>query len=181
MNNNSIGQLNYRKERLELDSYFTPPYATELLLSKEEFKGSILEPACGHGHISKVFEEKGYKIVSSDLREDSYGTNNMDFMECLMKPDNVVTNPPYSHAEKFVHKALSITNNKVAMLFRLSFLESARRHSIFTETPIARVWVLCKRLPHWDGQMFKGSATFAHCWVVWDKAYSGEPKIGWLI
>lgn len=182
MNKNDIGQLNYRKERLEFDSYFTPPSATEKLLSKVKFNGSILEPASGSGHISKVLESHGYKVMSSDLRPDAYGTPNVDFLASTTQVDNIVTNPPYSHSEEFVKHALWLSTGKVAMLFRLAFLESARRYGLFTQTPLTNVYVLCKRLPHWDGVEFKGSATFAHAWFIWENnAKVGETKIDWLL
>lgn len=182
-NKNSIGQLNYRSsaDRLEFDSYFTPPYATELLVNTVEFEGVVWEPASGDGHISKILEKKGMEVVSSDLRPDCYGTSGFDFFSSTQVVDNIITNPPYKGSEKWVEHGLKLTTKKLAMLFRLSFLESAKRNPMFNNTPLEHVWVLSKRLPHWDGKTFKGSATFAHAWFVWDHSYEGETKIGWLI
>ena len=183
MNNNEIGQLNYRsdKDRLFFDSYFTPPYATNKLLEVVKFDGDILEPASGDGHISKILESSGYNVISSDLRPDCYGTSGLDFLSMKDKVDNIVTNPPYCLAEEFMGHGLQLINNKMALLFRLSFLESAKRYPLFTNSPLSNVFVLSKRLPHWDGKEFKGSATFAHAWFVWDKHHDGPPTIGWLL
>jgi len=49
------------------DFYPTPPEGTRALLSVERFDGSIWEPACGDGAISRVLIEAGYEVVSSDL------------------------------------------------------------------------------------------------------------------
>ena len=41
-------------ERQREDYYATEPAATEWLCKLETFKGPILEPACGEGHMSKA-------------------------------------------------------------------------------------------------------------------------------
>ena len=54
-----LGASNHTKEkREEHDYYATNPIAAELLLKLEKFK-NILEPACGEGHLSKVFLKHG--------------------------------------------------------------------------------------------------------------------------
>ena len=53
-------------EREAFDYYATEPRAAELLLELEHFE-NILEPACGEGHLSRVFEKAGIKTTSSNL------------------------------------------------------------------------------------------------------------------
>lgn len=55
------------------DFYATPPIIIEKLLLKEEIVGSVYEPACGEGHISKVLINKGINVFSSDLYYRGFG------------------------------------------------------------------------------------------------------------
>ena len=55
--------------REENDFYATPPLATEALLKIFNIDKNIpiLEPCCGKGHISKILEKNGFKVISNDL------------------------------------------------------------------------------------------------------------------
>lgn len=83
-------------KRAAYEFYPTPPEATRALLSAEGFEGSIWEPACGDGAISKVLEAAGYQVVSTDLIDRGYGAGGHDFLKSD-KPlaKNIITNPPY--------------------------------------------------------------------------------------
>lgn len=70
-----LSRLNYRyPRRVPHDFYPTPPEAVRALLSVETFTGSIWEPACGDGAISKVLIEAGFEVVSTDLIDRGFGT-----------------------------------------------------------------------------------------------------------
>jgi len=60
--------------RVPGEYYPTPDSAVSALLVVETFDGSIWEPACGTGHISRIFEADGYEVVSTDLHDRGYGT-----------------------------------------------------------------------------------------------------------
>jgi hypothetical protein len=173
----------YSKKRANGDFYPTPPHATEALLSVEKFNGTILEPACVQGHISKVLENKGYSVTSRDIFEYGYGEPGHDFLvfpQCSSF-DNVITNPPYSHAREFVEAALYVSRNKVAMLLKLSFLEGVTRKGFFKETPFKKIYVFSRRISLTrlgEPMVNKGMITFA--WFIWDKQYEGEPTIDWV-
>ena len=166
------------------DFYPTPPIATLALLSVEPFVGSIWEPACGDGAISKVLEAAGYEVLSTDLINRGYGTPNRDFLlEYQTRADNIVTNPPFKFAEEFAEHALTRTTGKVAMLCRLGWLEGKARRRMFTETPLARVWVFSSRVPMLRGGTDAGKGgggMIAFAWFVWDHAHTGAPTLGWL-
>jgi len=172
------------KNRERDDFYPTPPKATRALLSVETFIGDIWEPACGDGAISKVLEEAGYKVTSSDLIDRGYGTPGVDFLlDYQTTADNIVTNPPFKHAEEFVMHALNRARRKVAMLCRLAWLEGKARGEMFQTTPLARVWVFSGRIPMLRGgeQMMKGGGgMIAFAWFVWDHEHKGPPTLGWL-
>jgi hypothetical protein len=166
------------------DFYPTPPYATRALLDVERFPGPVWEPACGDGAISKVLEERGYDVISTDLIDRGYGTPNRDFlMEYETRAPSIVTNPPFKFAQEFVEHALSRADRKVAMLCRLAWLEGQERRKLFISTPLARVWVFSKRvlmLRNGDEMGKGGGGMIAFAWFVWDHAHSGPPTLGWL-
>ena len=57
-----------RVESVRGDDYYATPFvATDALLSVEDFVGSIWEPCCGEGHISRRLEEFGYDVESTDF------------------------------------------------------------------------------------------------------------------
>jgi hypothetical protein len=172
--------------RPENDFYPTPPEATLALLSKEKFSGSVWEPACGDGAISKVMETEGYTVKSSDLIDRGYGVAPHDFLASDWTADNIVTNPPFTLAQEFVLKSLEATKHKpggkVVMLCKLVFLEGQKRKSFFESTPLARVHVFSKRVQFYrEGHQGKlGTSMMAFAWFVWEHGHEGPPTISWL-
>ncbi len=57
------------RNRVKNDYYATPPEVTRAILDEEVLEGSILEPACGEGHISEVLKEyyPSQEVISTDL------------------------------------------------------------------------------------------------------------------
>ena len=174
-----------RKVNDGVDFYQTPRWAIEKLLEVETFDGDILEPCSGGGAISMVLEEYGYNVSSQDIRDDKgvYGKGGEDFFNYEGEVDNIVTNPPYFCAKEFVEKALEVSNGKVAMLLKLSFLEGAKRYEFFQSTPLKYVYVFCKRVTMYPAneEKAKKSGTIAYAWYIWEKGYEGEATIKWLL
>lgn len=166
------------------DFYPTPPRATRALLAVETFEGDIWEPACGDGAISKVLEEAGYTVNSTDLIERGYGLSGVDFLlDYQTTANNIITNPPFKFAQEFVEHALSRSRRKVAMLCRLGWLEGKERRKMFVSTPLAHVWVFSSRVPmlrNGEQMMAGGGGMIAFAWYVWDHTYVGKPTLGWL-
>lgn len=171
-------------ERQTHDYYATEPKATELLMGLETFNNTILEPACGEGHIGKVLEKYGYRVIGQDLIDRGYGTGGIDFLtQFPVEQDvDVITNPPYSMARQFVEKSLEIipTGNRIAMFLKLTFLESQDRSGLFSEHPPEVIYVSTNRLRcGLNGEFGKGSAA-CYAWFIWRKGYKGEPRIKWF-
>lgn len=166
------------------DFYPTHPGATAALLSVESFIGSIWEPACGEGDISRILESAGHTVVSTDLVDRGYGEARRDFlMEWQALAPNIITNPPFKLAKEFTDKALDLTTGKVAMFLRLAFLEGIERGGWFKRTPLARVWIMSRRVPMARGRLAadgESAGPIAFAWFVWEHGYSGAPSIGWL-
>lgn len=125
--------------------------------------------------MSRVFEETGSKVFSSDLYDRGYGESGLDFLAPERKGDNIVTNPPYNCAEGFVASVVKHSRRKFALLLRLAFLEGANRaNTIFSKIPPARVWVFSERITFYPkGVDPKDSGTTAYAWFVWDKDAPG--------
>ena len=97
--------------------------------------------------MSRVLEETGCPIPSTDLYERGYGEAGHDFLNPCRLADNIVTNPPYNCAEGFVASGIKHARHKFALLLRLAFLEGANRaNTIFANMPPARVWVFSERI-----------------------------------
>ena len=178
-----VGSSRNNGEREVDDFYPTPPYAVEELLKREEFSGSIWECACGEGDISKVFVDHGFDVISTDLIDRGYGTQE-DFLTSNRIADNIVTNPPYKLALDFVVKAKKNGNNKIAMFLKTVWLESEARYEMFQdkEFPLKTVYQFSKRVTLYKGGIkMKNSGMIAYAWYVWDKNYVGEPTIKWIL
>lgn len=166
--------------REENDFYKTPEHVTKSLLDREIFIGTIWEPACGDGAISKVLKRFNDKVFSSDIIDRGYGET-FDFLTVDRVIDNVITNPPFSLAQDFVIHALNCSNSKVAMLLKLNFLESKKRKTFFESTPLKTVYVFSSRISFDRGNIpGKGNGLLAYAWYVWDKNYKSKPYIEWL-
>lgn len=175
------------------DLYETPEEATHALLRAEKLPRSIWEPACGPGAIVRVLRDAGYRVTATDLVH--YGSPDQDhadrdFLRELKAPNGVemiVTNPPFKLAGQFAAHALSLCP-RVAMLLRLSFLESGNakttagraRLIALDSGQLARVHVFRNRLPMmhrygWTGNRVSNPTPFA--WYVWDRGHRGKPEI----
>ena len=178
-----VGSSRNNGEREVDDFYPTPPHAVEELLKREEFSGSVWECACGEGDISKVFVEHGFDVISTDLINRGYGTQE-DFLTSDRIADNIVTNPPYKLALNFVLKAKKNGNNKIAMFLKTVWLESEARYEMFQdkEFPLKTVYQFSKRVTLYKGGIkMKNSGMIAYAWYVWDRNYVGEPTIKWIL
>jgi hypothetical protein len=164
------------------DFFPTPRWATFALIENELFRGDIWECACGDGTMSKVLEETGCTVPSTDLYERGYGEAGNDFLKATRLIDNIVTNPPYNSAEGFVARGAKLANRKFALLLRLAFLEGANRaNTIFARIPPSRVWVFSERITFYmKGAKQAGSGTTAYAWFVWDKDAPSGTELKWF-
>lgn len=177
----------WRKRNDWIDFYQTPTWCVEKLLEKETFNKQILEPCSWAGAISKVLEKAWCTVISTDIRTDDwvYWERGMNFLTFNSKnnPCDIITNPPYFIAKDFIQKSLEVSDWKVAMLLKLSFLESKWRYEFFKNTPLKKVYVFCRRVnmyPEWQPKP-KNSWTIAYAWYIWEKWYKWYPIIDWII
>ena len=173
------------ENREALDFYATDKRAIEELLNREKFRTTVYEPACGQGHIGKVLKEYGYKVKATDICYRGYGEEReVDFFTVKENALDIITNPPYFCADKFIQHALEISapTVKIAMLFRLAFLEGQKRYKLFKKYPPKRVYVFAKRLncaKNGEFEKYKSSA-IAFAWFIWEVGYAGKTELKWI-
>lgn len=184
----TLGASNHSAgERAELDYYATDPAAVVALLEREEFDGPIWEPACGGGHISEQLINCGFRVRSTDIVNRGYFRQNetFDFLEeDRVFYGDIITNPPYKYAAEFVEHALELTTagSKVAMFLKLTFLEGAKRKTLFDKYPPKTVYVFRNRIDCWKNgiEPVKPSKAVCYAWFVWEYGYTGETVIKWI-
>lgn len=179
-----------RRPRSNSDWYVEERWAVYNLFDKIRFSGSVWDPACGSGQIPRIAEEMGHRAWGSDLVHRGYmGSGGQDFLEyrrAHASADNIICNPPYRQAGKFVDQALRLANNKVAMLMRLAFLESEGRREWFPRTPLACVLVSSARMNMPPGELLadpefkREGGEIAFAWFIWDHDWDGPPTVKWM-
>ena len=185
----TLGASNHtEKERQQEDFYATHPIAAEWLLKLEHFNQNIWEPACGEKHLSRVFEDAGYNVRSSDLI-DRCGNETLDFLsdDVVTWNGDIITNPPYKFAVEFINKALSIipNGNKVAMFLKVQFLEGKSRKELFEKFPphvvyISSSRIMCAKNGDFQALQQCGGSAVAYAWFLWEKGYKGDTIIKWF-
>jgi hypothetical protein len=167
--------VGYGTNRVKDDFYATPSSATIALIEREKFVGTIWEPACGDGAISKLLLKEGYRVYSTDLIDRGYGDDHFDFLNKYDENfDNIITNPPFKISTKFTLHAIRSAKKKVAIFQKLTFLEGKeRRDKLFSLNMLERVYVFSARQGF--GNHKGGMLAFA--WFVFNKEYTGNPEI----
>ena len=145
--------------RKEKDYYPTPPEVTVALLETLGIPKlfTIWEPACGRGHMVKTMESMGYHIIGTDIQ------NGTDFLKApLVDCDWIITNPPFSLADKFIRRCWE-HKKPFALLLKAQYWNAAKRITLFQECRPLLVMPLTWR-PDFTG---KGGAMMDMSWCVW--------------
>jgi hypothetical protein len=200
MKGTSLAGTSLTRDRIENDFYATDPKSLEMLLDrlKEDnfnLHTNIWECACGMGHLSKVLENKGYKVLSTDLIDRGYGLvdeytdfiNGKYYTHTKFDGD-ILTNPPYKYAKEFVETALNKIEygNYVIMFLKIQFLEGKARREMFKRYPPKYIYVFSERQnPLRNGSALdekgkKWNSTMCFAWFIWEKGFKGEPIIRWI-
>jgi hypothetical protein len=182
------------------DLYITPEglaFAATAQLDIDEFPHRHfhhgLDAGCGTGVWGKAMHGLQFTSIEGIDIEPNVTDNlpyynrihNGDFMEfdTPFKYDVVFGNPPYSLAQEFVEKGLSLLNEEgyVFFLLRLAFLEGIDRGRNFYQLyPLKRVWV-CSRRPSFFSTNGKHTTdTLAYAMFLWQKGYRGRIDLSFL-
>jgi len=178
------------KDRETNDYYATDPHSLDIYLEALKrdhitLNIDIWECACGEGHLSKLLEQKGYRVKSTDLVDRGYGLGGVDFINTQNTWGGVIlTNPPYKYAKEFVEHAIELINvgEYVIMFLKIQFLVGQERRKLFDKKELKYVYVNSKRQTCYiNGDMSKKlSSVSCYCWFMWQKGFKGEPIIRWI-
>ena len=152
---NTLGATNVAKsERQDLDFYQTPSGAIQALIDTNLLRKSlkIWEPMAGNGAIADVLKQNNYDVVSSDIVERKYKLDFVDdFFNRTLPPDDInnwqiVTNPPYKLADKFLLHCLSMCPSFLAVFLPVRYLEGIKRYKeIYSKYTPSDVIVFARR------------------------------------
>lgn len=185
----TLGASNHTENEREANDYYaTEPKAAELLCAVENLSPAIWECACGAGHLAEVLRKHGHIVKATDLTDRGYGCGGVDFLkENVHFHGDIVTNPPYKYAKKFVEHAIDTVADgcKVCMFLKLQFLEGKARRALFEKYPPKCVYVasdrlLCAKNGDFEKMKAGGGSAVAYAWFVWQKGYTGETVIRWI-
>lgn len=170
------------------DWYIEPEWCSERLFAVEKFDGDILDPACGSGRIVAAAHRAGLGAIGTDVERRSPACAYLcDF---TVPPGeyrfpNIVSNPPFKHAEVFVTNALACATGKVAMLLPTKWVQGDKRSRWLATTPLRKVLFITPRPSMPPGPVIEagiapggGKEDFA--WFIWLRGYDGTPECGWL-
>ena len=198
-----IGASNHSAEEREAtDFYSTDPDCVKDLLKLEQFGNKVLEPCCGSGNISKVLEEEGYEVTSTDLYDHGYGTTGVDLFTYKDIDCSIITNPPFGIVTEFIEHMLDNlkSGHKMALFLKLQFLEGQDRYKkVFSRKQLKTVYLYTKRVACYknnemyqrnedgtfkldkDGNKMKIPSAVAYAWYVFEADYHGDPQIKWIV
>ncbi len=176
-----------RKDRVALDAYITPDPVASLCVAQlprsQVLRPVILEPSVGGGAFARAARAHfgTCHITGVDLDPAPFGMVDCDFfihsdwMHALIpeRPDWIIGNPPYKHAEEHIRQAFRFQATAgCAFLLRLGFLATAKRHDFWREFAPTEVCVLQDR-PSFTGDGKTDGSEYA--FFIW----SGTPGPGW--
>lgn len=183
-----MSATNRGSKRIEADFYATPVNAIIPLLENYIIADEldlILEPSAGNGAIIDTLRAAGYtnhihaieirKEEKENLMRNATTVSIEDFLDAdpIITFDVIIGNPPFSLAQEFIDKSLSLLNpgGKLIFLLRTNFLESKKRFEWWQDKLPTKLYVLSSR-PSFTG---KGTDATSYSWFIWEKSkYSGQ-------
>lgn len=182
--------VNPNTQRQEDDFYATEPSALKIFLKQLKkdnivLNNNIWECASGQRHLANVLLDFGYEVKMTDLVKRINGVIEQDF---LLEQDifngDILTNPPFKLAEKFVEKGMELLSNgnKLLLFLKIQFLEGQKRKELFKKYPPKYVYCYSSRQKcAKDGEFEKYTATTQfYAWYIWEKGFNGETIIRWI-
>ena len=174
------------------NDWYVEPYECSIaLFNLEEFSGPVWDPACGLGRIVKSAKMANLDAFGSDIINRS---NHCEFQKCFLefkadrKFSNIVSNPPFGIAEKFVQRAIELvpSGGKVAMLLPIVWLSGfSSKRDWLPKSPLLRFYPISPRPSMPPGKVIEagvkaGNGTKDFAWFVWEKGYAGPPEVGFM-
>ena len=137
--------------------------------------------------MSERLKEYGYNVRSYDLIDRNYGDGVCNFFDIVYWNGDILTNPPYKYAQKFIEHALEIipTGNQVFMFLRVQFLEGKKRRKLFDDSPPKFIYVssgriMCAKNAQFEKMKEGGGSAMAYAWFHWVKGFKGDTVLKWI-
>lgn len=142
-----------------IDYFPTPPFAAraggELINRLDPGPWWVWEPACGEGHMAGPLAAYFPRVFATDLVDHGWPGQMggpLDFLSPeanRFEADWIVTNPPNAHTEAFVRLGLQRARRGVAILTRLTFLDTLGRFDLFHGEDVSLSWLapFAERVP----------------------------------
>jgi hypothetical protein len=164
--------------------YVEPSWCSARLFEEEQFDGSIYDPCCGFGTIVIEALKQGKHAYGSDLVDRGWDSTKTpcDFLTCEERHDNIVCNPPFHIAGRFIDRALHVSTRKVAAIFPTARLNAA--HWLHT-APLKRIYLMTPRPSMPPGHVIAsgekpGGGKMDYCWLIFEHGFNGVPELRWL-
>lgn len=178
-------------ERDPYDWYVEPVECSVALFEEEEFSGPIWDPACGIGRIVESARQKKLEAIGSDIIKRSKNCSfTLDFTKDQKIIDfrSIISNPPFSCAEKFVRKSIEILpiGGKAAFLLPLVWMAGfSMKRDWLPVSPLKAIHVISPRPSMPPGQVIlagvtPGNGTKDFAWFVWEKGHIGKPQLHFM-
>lgn len=112
-----------KKKKGQSDDFQTPVDALEILLQYIKKEWLIWECASGNGNLVRGFEEQGYSVIGTDIKQG----REFDFLAWSPPSfDCIITNPPFSIKGRFLKRCCKL-GRPFALLMPFAALETTER------------------------------------------------------
>lgn len=160
---------------MPLDHYVTPISAVQAILPYLPRAHTAFDPAAGTGELLQQCGAEnriGFEI-DIELAEQHGWTHTNSLEHDWPDADLLIANPPFCLANEFASKAIAWRPQRstVAMLLRLTFLESISRRQLHRDDP-SDVYVLSSR-PRFRNDT-SGTDSVTSAWFVWGPGRGGR-------
>lgn len=188
-------------QRQPRDTYFTPPWAAQILSRYVIEHGLMMpgmrmwEPAAGAGHIAGILADMGEEIcLATDIspapvEEQVYPVESGDFLAMtgggtVPHPWGIVTNPPYGHRSEmsiaFLNHGLDIITERrgfMALLLPFEFDSRSSRQRLVGGHPYFASKLTVPRI-RWVNLLQKKSGPMGHhAWFIWHTEQAVRERI----
>jgi len=175
----------FNSRKSETDNYETAAWAVSALLDELHRHGiaigpKVYDPCCARGAILHELARRrpDLELIGSDIREGkrlecgaAYSVNDY-LIGCVpeARGADVITNPPFTHADQFVLRALEDGARLVAILQRTQYMEGDQRYeALFRDHPETAIFHFVNRVSLEKEGLARltasGMMTFS--WFIW--------------
>lgn len=179
-------------ERDPFDWYVEPIECSLALISRIKISGSVWDPACGRGNILEACRLSSIDAYGSDIVcRASLCERVGDFMDETFFPfsfKNIISNPPFGIAEKFVRRAIEITpqGGIIAMILPLVWMAGfSSKRDWLPRSPLKTIFPISPRPSMPPGKVIEaglrpGNGTKDFAWFLWEVGHRGVATVEFL-